>query len=343
MFSELIGNIQAKQHLRTLLRSQRVPGALLFTGPESVGKKHFAFEFARTLVCPSANDGAACGQCSVCRRVDVISLPTSDKGEDYDRVFLTEHPDVGLVIPFKRNLRVGAIRALEAEANFRPFEASARVFIVDDADKMNDAASNALLKTLEEPAATTHLILVTSRPDTLLPTIRSRCQTIRFGPVPADETAAYLSKMKKVEPGDAALIANIANGSIGRALSLDLDSVKMRRAEMLKVIKHALAANRPAMLRIGEQMNDAKRKDEFEPVLSILETLVRDVWLTSKAGDDANIVNTDLRTELADLAKETAPEKLAAWLAEIESMRAAFLVNINKKTATDALFVKMAA
>ena len=169
--------------LLRLVANNRVPSALLFDGPEGVGKRQFALELARSLVCLTACGHEACGECTACSRVGTFSLPTSEKGDDYDRVFLSQHPDVGLVIPYKRNLRVGAIRELEREAYFRPYEAGTRVFIVDDADKMNDAASNALLKTLEEPPSTSHIILISSRADSLLATIRSRCQTIRFGPV----------------------------------------------------------------------------------------------------------------------------------------------------------------
>src|SRR5687768_8954890 len=179
---ELVGNQQVKEILQRLIASGRVPNSLLFTGPEGVGKKQFALELARSLVCTGRNDHAACGHCAACSRVGEFSIPTFEKGDDSKHVFFSQHPDVGLVLPFRRNLNVDAIRALEREANFRPYEAQARVFIIDEADKMNDAASNALLKTLEEPPSTSHIILIASRADTLLPTIRSRCQTIRFAP-----------------------------------------------------------------------------------------------------------------------------------------------------------------
>ena len=150
MFDSLIGNATAKRQLERLLSAERIPNALLFAGPDGVGKKLFAFEVARGFVCRQPDEHKPCGNCFACMRVGEIPVPRADKGEEYDRVFFGSHSDVGLVVPYKRNLRVGSIRALETEANYRPYEARARFFIVDDADKMNDAAANALLKTLEE-------------------------------------------------------------------------------------------------------------------------------------------------------------------------------------------------
>src|SRR5687767_11940107 len=180
MFADLTGNDTAKGQLKRLIAGGRVPNALLFAGPDCVGKKLFAVELARAFVCGEPVDSEGCGKCSACLRAGEILVPTAEKGEEYDRVFFGQHADVGMVAPFKRNLRVGSIRALEREANFRPYEAAVRFFIVNDADKMNDSAANALLKTLEEPPATTHIVLIASRPDSLLQTIRSRSQMIRF-------------------------------------------------------------------------------------------------------------------------------------------------------------------
>ena len=135
MFEKLIGNDDTKVLLQKLAANARMPNAMLFAGPEGVGKKLFAFELARILLCKNGG----CGTCSICTRIGVFDIPKPEKGEDYDAVFLSDHPDVGMVLPYKRNLRVGAIRELEREAHFRPFEADKRIFIINDADKMNDS------------------------------------------------------------------------------------------------------------------------------------------------------------------------------------------------------------
>ena len=151
-----------------------------------------------------------------------LNFPAADaKGEDYDRVFFSKHPDVGMVIPFNRTLRVKSIRALETEANFRPYEAAARVFIIDDAHRMNASASNALLKTLEEPPATSHIFLVTSKPDTLLPTIRSRSQILRFGPAAPAEIERLLLTTHEYSQEDARLVAAYSAGNVSVAVAAE--------------------------------------------------------------------------------------------------------------------------
>ncbi len=343
MFSKLIGNDDAKRSLKRLLANGRVPNSLLFAGDEGVGKRQFALQVAKAFVCKEPTDGEACGVCAACRRADVFVFPKSDKGEDFEQVFFSEHPDVGTVIPFKRNVRVDAIRDLEREANFRPYEAEARFFIIDDAHKMNDAAANALLKTLEEPPATSYIFLITSRPDSLLPTIRSRCQMMRFAPVETDEIERFLIDDRAFTHDEARLAARLARGSVGRAVSVDVAKFKTNRERMMGVLRNAVeTGDRAALLRISEELNDAKNKDNFEENLDILESLIHDVWTLRLSGEDSRIVNTDLANDLSRIADNAVGLDLASWLGGIETMRENFAVNINRKIAADALFVTMA-
>ena len=340
---ELIGNKTAADTLSRLVQSGRLPNALLFAGPEGIGKKRFATELARLLVCTRRDGADACGACGACTRAREFVIPTFTRGEDSDQVFFSQHPDVGIVVPYNRNLRIGAIRALERESYFRPYEAQARIFIVDDAEKLNDAASNALLKTLEEPPATTHLILITSRADTLLPTIRSRCQTIRFAPVPCADLEKHLVDNCDFSAEDAALAARVSGGSVGRAMNIVPASFRNQRAAMLHVLGAAIAGNRRELLAASEEMNSAANKDEYEETLEILQGLVHDVWLIRNQANEDAILNTDIRRELAEFAASSTSQSLAAWLEEIEALKENFIVNINRKIATDSLFVGMAA
>ncbi len=325
------------------MRSDRVPNSLLFVGDDGVGKRQFAIELAKSFVCKSPDEIEACGLCPACRRADVFVFPKSEKGDDYDQVFFSEHSDIGMVIPFKRNVRVGAIRALEREANFMPYEGRARIFIIEDADKMNDAAANALLKTLEEPPPTSHIFLITSRPDSLLPTILSRCQMLRFVPVETSAIAEYLIHERAFTPDEAALASKLSRGSIGRAISINVEQFRMRREKMLDVIRNAIeTGDRVAMLRTGEEMNDAKNKDNFEENIEILESLIHDVWTLAVNGDAMRLTNIDLADKLARLADQSDAAVLPKWLDKIETMRQNFAVNINHKIAADALFVSMA-
>lgn len=344
MFEDLIGNKQAKETLSRLIASGRIPNALLFSGVDGVGKKAFAMEIAKTFVCRGPGELPACGTCHSCSRVASFTQPTSDKKDDYKQVFFTEHPDVGFVLPFNKNILVDAIRELEREAYFRPFEAPARVFIIEDADKMNDAASNALLKTLEEPASTSYIFLISSRPDSMLQTIHSRCQVIRFACLEAREIEAYLVKTGKISPVDAGLISRLCSGSIGRALSMDVEKFYSRREAMMQVLQSLVTkAGRSALLQTAESMNDPKNKDAYEGALETLQSLIRDLWILRIGRDREEIVNFDLAPRLEKLAGLARTDQLAGWIGEIELLRESLAVNINKKIATSALFTQMAA
>ena len=329
------------QALLRLLARGRLPNALLFAGPDGVGKRLFALEVARGLVCTNRPEEGACGDCAACARAGEFTVPKFEKGDESDHVFFTQHPDVGFVLPFRRNLRIGAIRALEREANFRPFEADARIFIIDDADKMNEPASNALLKTLEEPPSTSHIVLVTSRPDKLLPTIRSRCQTIRFGPAPFEAIEKHLMETGRFSPEDAALAARASGGSVGRALEIVPASFRTQRSAMLNVLQAAVRADRRELLAASEEMNDAKSKDEYEEKLGILQALIHDIWIMKIGGDESQILNLEIKPELFELAKVATSPNLARWINEIETVYENFIVNINRRITTDALFVEM--
>ncbi len=343
MPAKLIGNNQVKEFLARILAARRLPGAMLFAGPDGVGKKQFALEIAKSILCRDADGFGGCGECGICDRAGKFVFPASEKKDDHEKIFFSAHADVGQVIPFGRNILVGAIRELEREANFRPYEGKSRFFIIDDADKMNPGAANALLKTLEEPPATTHIFLLTSRFDSLLPTVISRCQVLRFQPIDISDIESYLSETKEFTAEDAALAARISRGSLGRALQMNGEDFRGRREAMIGVLEAQTAApNRAQLLRAAEEMGDAKMKDEYEPRLDILQSLLHDAWQLKQGRAKESLVNFDLHERLAKCAANSTAENLTFWLSEIERLRGNLLVNINRKIATDALFMSAA-
>lgn len=343
MFDSLIGNERAKETLRRMLRQGRVPGALLFAGEEGLGKMSFALEMARALNCKSKREVEGCGVCSACVRIGKFQLPAADERDEHKKVIWSEHRDVGLVRPYNRNILVDAVRDLERESNFRPVEGAARVFLVENAESLNEAASNALLKTLEEASPITHIILITSRPSRLLPTIRSRCQTLRFAPLTPAELESFLVENGKRAGTEARLAAQLASGRPGVALGLNLDTYRARRDAMLGVVEALATGNdRVRLLRAAEEMVEAKNKEEYEPRLDALELLVRDLWLLTLGGSGA-LVNQDLRDRLAHMAENVRPSRAARWLTRIEELRGQLAFNVNRRAATDALFLSMSA
>lgn len=344
MFSNLIGNEEVKETLRRLLSAGRLPGSLLFTGEAGVGKKLFALELAKALNCRNRQGVEACDECSSCKRINRSTFPPyNDDDEDKERLIWSEHTDVAMARPYKQIIRIPVIRELEREANFRPFEGVARVFIVEDADFMNDSAANSLLKTLEEPEPTTRLILTTTNPTALPATIRSRCQTIQFAPIAAAEIENFLINHKGVGKKDAQLLARTSRGSLGRACQTDVDTYRDRREAMLHVLKTiTVTGDRAELLRSAEGLAAAKDRDEYEQLLDVLEALIRDAWALSLGRPAETIVNADVLRELQQIADEMRSSQAASWLSQIEELRGTLEVNINRKVASDALLMSMA-
>lgn len=344
MLNQLTGNQRVKELLRRMLESRRVPGALLFSGEEGVGKKLFALELAKAINCRSPKGVEACGKCAICVRSSRINFPASDNPDDLKKIFWTDHPDVGLVQPPTRTFHVVQMRAIEREANYRPFEGVARFFLIDEADKLNDASANALLKTLEEPPPTSHIILITSRPAVLLPTIRSRCQAIRFAPLRPEEIEEHLTQNKLATGAEMRLRARSAAGSIGRAVAGDVQIYQAQREAMLSILNAlALTGDRTQLLRASEGLNEASHKGEYEARLDLLQTLIRDAWMIFLGVRKEQLVNEDILPQLTKVAARINSQRVTRWLSEIEELREQLTVNINRKVATDALFLSMAS
>ena len=344
MFSKLIGNDEAKETLRRLLASGRLPGSLLFTGEYGIGKKLFALEVAKALNCRNRQGVEACDECSSCKRIDRSTFPPfNNDDDDKARMIWSEHPDVAMARPYKQIIRIPVIRELEREANFRPFEGAARIFIIEDADFMNLSAANSLLKTLEEPEPTTHLILTTTNPTALPATIRSRCQTIQFAPIPAAQIEQFLIQNRELSSKDAELLARTARGSLGRACGADIESYRERREAMVKILTGlTVGGDRVELIRSAEELAAAKDRDEYEQLLDVLEALIRDAWALALGRPKDSIVNIDLASELQRIAGDLRSTQAASWLRKIEELRAALEVNINRKVASDALLMSMA-
>jgi DNA polymerase-3 subunit delta' len=201
--NSIIGHQQIIEQLQRTVASGRIAGAYLFVGPAGVGKETVARYFAQLIFCQQdAQPPTVCGTCLACRKVDSGN-----------------HPDLQFIRPDGSLLKIGQIRELQRQVIYAPLEASRKVYILTDVDRMNPEAENCLLKTLEEPPAASVLILLTSNLQALLPTTRSRCQILQFHPMPTQELATILADRYSVAPEQATTLAIAAGGSIGKALT----------------------------------------------------------------------------------------------------------------------------
>ena len=203
MQNPVIGHQHIIEQLQRTVASDRIAGAYLFVGPTGVGKETVARYFAQLIFCQqNAQPPIVCGTCLACRKVDSGN-----------------HPDLQFIRPEGSLLRIGQIRELQKQIVYEPLEASRKVYILTDVERMNAEAENCLLKTLEEPPASSVLILLTSNIQVLLPTTRSRCQILQFHPMPTQELAAVLTDRFSVASEQATTLAIAAGGAIGKAIT----------------------------------------------------------------------------------------------------------------------------
>lgn len=301
------GQPRAVDTLSGALRSGSVHHAYLFGGPEGVGKELSAVAFAQALLCPE-KPNVGCGKCSACARIEKRN-----------------HPDVTLVMPENelvtrgiagrsdfthvpsREVKVEQIRKLQERLAFRALEGRYKVAIVASAEKMNDQAQNAFLKTLEEPPRDTVLILIAAGVDQLLPTIRSRCSKVHFGPLPQKFVADKVKVLRKLDDATAQLVAVMSGGSMARAMELDVEGLAGRK-ELIEAFESANVADARTLLRFAETYGASR--EEAESALLLLDLWVRDVAV-AKAGA-SSFANQDL----APLA-----QTVAARISEIDIHR----------------------
>jgi DNA polymerase III subunit delta' len=316
-FERLIGNAR-----------DRLPHALLFAGPEGVGKRTFALALARAATCLEPRGGDACGACPSCVRAAA-----------------GEHPDVRVVVPDGAFIKIAQVRELAREAVSRPYEGRRSVMVIDDAHRLREEAANALLKTLEEPAPTTLIVLVTDRPYALLETVRSRCQTLRFSTLSPDEIEAFLAANYKRPAEETRLLARISSGRIGKALATDLSVYRERRKDMLGLVE-VLAGDRDRvrLLKAAQYMADVARKEksEFDARLEVFTSLCRDVYGLTLGEPPESVANADVVLRLQEVASRVEPARVARWAEAVDLLKRRMRQNVNRQIALEAIFVDLA-
>ena len=312
-FEDFIGNRTVLSRLRTRLREGRFPHGLLFAGPEGVGKRTCALMLAKALNCSDAEAGDFCDACAQCRKIDA-----------------GVHADVIFVRPEEEGsaIKIAQIRALLETLGLRPLEGKHKVYIIDPADAMNDAASNALLKGLEEPPDDTSFMLVSSNPQALLVTVRSRCQTYAFGPLTLQELRSF---------GSDELALRWARGSIGVLKSMDLPLLHQRRDAALEFLETAIHAKEEQFSDVIAVSADLSRsKAEFEPHLNALAVIMEDL-LYIREGSNDRIVNIDLEARLRKLAEDIPSEQFTRVAEFLRTIEINLERNVNRQVLTDSL------
>lgn len=325
-FKDIIGQEKAVNILLKSLKEDNVSPSYIFIGSEGVGKKFTAIEFAKTINCLNLNNNLeSCNTCHTCNKINKQCCP-----------------DLKIVEPIKGSIRIEQIRELRREIDLKPFENRKKIYIIENAEKMTIEASNCLLKTIEEPPEYAILILICMNIDSILPTIISRCQLIKFRLIDSSKIRKILLKKIDLEESKAELVSRLAQGSIGRAFKLILDKEYFNRREKLldyltKILPGKYDSN--FFINIEKILTDISEMDE---ILEIILLWYRDILVVKKLGDQKYIVNSDKVEALKEKSRVYSQKILIDILDYIEQIQEFIKKNINKRLVSERLYLKMA-
>ena len=335
----IIGHHWAVAFLQQSLRGERASHAYLISGPAQIGKALLALRLAQSLNC-EVSTSEPCLQCRSCRRIE--------RGN---------HPDVRIAgmaaqarglkpedAAKQRDLKIDTVREWLADVNLKPYEGRRRVFILHDAERLNESAANAMLKTLEEPPPFATLILVANTSGDLLPTIVSRCQPIKLRPIPRSQIETALRSQHNLADGEAALLAAWSGGRYGWAVQMIANpDLLAAQQEQLEQLVSLAQQSRAEGFRWAEERAKEYRGGEQAAVfqsLTLWQTWWRDLLLIA-GGCPSEITHVDQRSELERLARAYQLGDLRDFLAQLDQTAQQLRENVNPQLALESLLLHM--
>ena len=374
-FNEFLGNTHAVESLRSAIAAGRLPHALILSGAAGAGKYTLALMLAMTIECERQprdlwSNGQTlagfCGHCSNCTRIATAAnleeqvaaavlarddLRETDKKET--RVLIQPHPDVLILPPDPPQLliKLGQVRTLIQRAHYLPAEAPRRIFIVTSANMMKEAA-NSLLKILEEPPDSVNVFILAENLGELLPTIRSRCATVRLGALAIEEMEMLLADRRpEVLPKQRALIARLSQGAVGRALAFDLETYTAARTDALIFLTNAAAAlnmssntepDHTGLFKMTETYRaGADGQQKTTALLRAFSLLLEDLLLLN-AGTPELLRNIDLRAELDRLAAALPFDWIERASHAVDQVQSGLRRNLLRSLSLDAFAAQLA-
>jgi DNA polymerase-3 subunit delta' len=335
--NKIIGHDFQKQILLRAERENIVSHSYLFSGPDGIGKKLIAFEFAKLLNCNNRNlsnttnsDFGTC-ECNSCKKVE--------KGI---------HPDV-VHVQYEgvKSIKVEQVReGIEDMLFLKSYEGKFKVVIVDEAERMSSGAQNAFLKTLEEPPPYSVIILITSNPDSLLPTIRSRCQLIRFDALTEELIFEELKKRDDLSAEEALVCSKLSNGSLGRALMLDSDIIEWRK-ELIEYLMHLKPYSALRVLGLAESMPLSSSPEDMEKLNLAFEFIslwLRDLMLIKMDSGKEALTNIDLIEQSVEIAGKWDIDNILNKMNYVQNTWSDIHhLNANKQLSFENLFIRISS
>lgn len=325
MWEQVLGHEKNKAFLQRLLQPGNRPHALLFYGAEGIGKKLLAQHFAKTLLC-LAPAQRPCGTCEACRLLDFA-------GSSWG------HPDFIYVEPEAagKDIKIEQIKDIIKEAAFPPVLSANKLVLIDNADYLTEEAANSLLKLLEEPPADWMFILVAAKVERLLPTILSRVIQVRFQRPTEAQCVEFLHSRGLTDRAE--VLIGLAQGSPGRALTLQAADIFAYREEALAFLKEL-----PLFTPLNYLAKQAwiEKIDKVKGLLfaEMLTVLLQDLLL-QRCGAGEQLINIDVKPALLELGRGWSLSNLRAAVQEADAAHQAIAKNVAAKTVLEAMALKL--
>ena len=322
--THIIGHEHVLEMLSRTAMKDRPAHSYMFTGIEGIGKKMTGVRFAGLLNCEAPRQDTL-GECSTCRRIETGN-----------------HPDFYILSSDRSSIRIEQVRQLQAYFKFPPLEGRWRIALIDDAHLMTRAAQNALLKTMEEPPTGRMIILVTSKPHLLLPTVRSRCRRIRFSPLLPKDVALILQREKKLSEEMSLILASLSGGSVSESLRLITKSFTELRIQILNAITHWDALGWCDILDLSAKIS--RDQETARETIKILGCWLRDLIYVKSLQDGSMVTNRDFIDILRSMRDGVALSQIFRCYNEL--VRALELLesdyNVNRFLVTDVMLTRVA-
>jgi len=327
-FSDLIGHEEPKKKLRTALSHETIGHAYLFSGVDGIGKRLMAVRFAQALSCESPQSSAlpdSCGQCRACSQIEANLHPD----------FITITPEEDKANP---QIKIERIRDIEHHVIYRPFMASRKICLIDDADRLTTSAANALLKTLEDPPDHSLFILISSRPALLPATVRSRCLLLRFTPATQHQTEGALVLKQAMDPQDARFLAVATGNRIGASLSADVAQTKATLEHFFDLWDGTTLASASSTLSKAEAL---AKSEAFSDLIAWLVHGLRDLLLVTVDASPEHLLHQDRLHFFQSLSHELNPEQVLAVIDALLVLEQAPTRNQNIQLLLENFFMQL--
>lgn len=318
---DIVGHENNIKLLKGMINKNSIPHALLFVGPEGIGKFQLAKVLAKTLLCSKAE--MICQECVKCM-VEPVD-------QNIDLIIIKPENDV---------IKIDQIRKLQQELISGPHKSQYKVIIIDNADKMTVQTANSLLKTLEEPADNIVFILIATKSEALLDTIKSRCQIMTFQPIAPNILEQYLITEKGVSLSEAAVVSKVSGGRISKALELLSEDGLIMRKLAFRIVTALPKMKKEEVWEYGNKVVELERSEIVELLVHI-KMLLRDILILHYDEQDKLLYNIDLTNELREQIKYWSDYNLVWVQKEIAKCIQAIEANSNVKLIIEAMLLKV--